>query len=230
MIDIHPPAHGAMTRRDFFVHLGIVVLGILIAIGLEQAVEAVHHAHQRSELRESLQADAAKTVHDTENADLFAAGTTQWLDGVIDQVNDALDNHRPMADSLPLHIHDFDSPDDPAWKAARSSGLLELLSQKEIKAYSEADSVIAITEALHVQMNAGTGPIRQFWREFTHHGSSHPDLSHATPENLRRYRNLLIDYHDSIDIYRGWCHATHGAELAILHGERNLDAIQKAER
>ena len=44
MIDIHPPQHAPMTRRDFFVHLFIVVLGILIAIGLEQTVE-IGRAH-----------------------------------------------------------------------------------------------------------------------------------------------------------------------------------------
>ena len=36
MIDIHPPQHAPMTRREFFTHLFIVILGILIAIGLEQ--------------------------------------------------------------------------------------------------------------------------------------------------------------------------------------------------
>jgi hypothetical protein len=31
MIDIHPTHHGTFTLRDFFIHLGIVVLGILCA-------------------------------------------------------------------------------------------------------------------------------------------------------------------------------------------------------
>jgi hypothetical protein len=54
MIDIHPPQHAPMTKRDFFVHLFIVVLGILIAIGLEQAVEYLHHRHQLQEARAAL--------------------------------------------------------------------------------------------------------------------------------------------------------------------------------
>jgi hypothetical protein len=54
VIDIHPPAHGGITRRDFFVHLFIVVLGILIAIGLEQAVEYIHHRHQLAEAHSEL--------------------------------------------------------------------------------------------------------------------------------------------------------------------------------
>jgi hypothetical protein len=54
MIDIHPPHHAAATRRDFLIHLSTVVLGILIAIGLEQAVEYFHHRHQVAETREAL--------------------------------------------------------------------------------------------------------------------------------------------------------------------------------
>ncbi|HEY5056129.1 MAG TPA: hypothetical protein VII58_08205 [Acidobacteriaceae bacterium] len=49
MIDIHPPHHGSITRRDFFVHLFTVVLGILIAIGLEQSVEYIHHRQLATE-------------------------------------------------------------------------------------------------------------------------------------------------------------------------------------
>jgi hypothetical protein len=54
MIDIHPPHHAPMTKREFFVHLFIVVLGILIAIGLEQGVE---YRHQRHQLEEDLHAE-----------------------------------------------------------------------------------------------------------------------------------------------------------------------------
>src|SRR6185437_8605625 len=54
VIDIHPPAHGGITRRDFFVHLFIVVLGILIAIGMEQGVEYIHHRQELAEARREL--------------------------------------------------------------------------------------------------------------------------------------------------------------------------------
>jgi hypothetical protein len=54
VIDIHPPHHGGITRRDFFVHLFTVVLGILIAIGLEQGVEYIHHRRELAEARKEL--------------------------------------------------------------------------------------------------------------------------------------------------------------------------------
>ncbi len=36
MLDVHPPRHAANTWRDFFI--ATVVLGLCIAVGLEQTV------------------------------------------------------------------------------------------------------------------------------------------------------------------------------------------------
>jgi hypothetical protein len=57
MIDIHPPGHAPMTLREFFTHLFIIILGILIAIGLEQSVEYLHHRHLAAEARRALLAE-----------------------------------------------------------------------------------------------------------------------------------------------------------------------------
>lgn len=42
-MEIHPPQHGIQSWREFLLHMTTIVLGILIAIGLEQTVEWVHH-------------------------------------------------------------------------------------------------------------------------------------------------------------------------------------------
>ena len=43
-MDLHPPGGPVRSVKDFFVHIGVVTLGILIALGLEQLVEAHHRA------------------------------------------------------------------------------------------------------------------------------------------------------------------------------------------
>src|SRR6185437_9145012 len=50
VIDVHAPHGGIHTWRDFWIHLGTIALGLLIAIGLEQSVEWVHRIHERHEL------------------------------------------------------------------------------------------------------------------------------------------------------------------------------------
>jgi hypothetical protein len=44
-MELHPPGGPVRSVKDFFVHIGVVTLGILIALGLEQLVEARHRAH-----------------------------------------------------------------------------------------------------------------------------------------------------------------------------------------
>jgi hypothetical protein len=44
-MDLHPPGGPVRSVKDFFVHIGVVTLGILIALGLEQIVEAHHRAN-----------------------------------------------------------------------------------------------------------------------------------------------------------------------------------------
>ncbi len=52
MLDVHPARHAATTWREFFIHIATIVIGLLIAISLEQTLEFVHHRHQRDQLQE----------------------------------------------------------------------------------------------------------------------------------------------------------------------------------
>ena len=230
MLDVHPPHESAHTWRDFFIHIATIVVGLLIAVGLEQTVEAIRHAHERTELHEALRDDTAKAVEDTERVERFRLATDEWLIARIDQADDALDNHRPIADPPRPPQVDFDVPDDPAWKAARSSGLLELLSQQDIKAYTEVEGILYYAESKHVEMNNKAVPVREFTDRFTRRNNPSPDLSRATPEDLQQYRALLVSYREGVRVYGRWCRSIHGGEVAILHGERDLNRIQKAER
>jgi hypothetical protein len=60
MLDVHPPHEAAHTWRDFLIHIATIVVGLLIAIGLEQTVEFFHHRHQLEkacgELRDDIHA------------------------------------------------------------------------------------------------------------------------------------------------------------------------------
>ena len=62
MLDVHPPHHSPNTLRDFFLHIATICVGLLIAIGLEQSVEAIHHRHQRHQLQEDLHNEAGQNL------------------------------------------------------------------------------------------------------------------------------------------------------------------------
>jgi hypothetical protein len=58
MLDVHAPHESIHTWKSFFIHIATIVIGLFIAVGLEQTVEFFHHRHQLHKLREDLQTEA----------------------------------------------------------------------------------------------------------------------------------------------------------------------------
>lgn len=82
VIDVHAPHGGISTWKEFWIHLGTITLGLLIAISLEQSVEWMHHLHQRHELEASLLAEC-KTNKDRAEADFSGFDDEmKWLLGL----------------------------------------------------------------------------------------------------------------------------------------------------
>jgi hypothetical protein len=44
-VEIHPPSGSIHSFKEFLIHLSMVVLGILIALGIEQVREHFHEKH-----------------------------------------------------------------------------------------------------------------------------------------------------------------------------------------
>jgi hypothetical protein len=49
------------TWKDFLIHIATIVVGLLIAVGLEQSVVYLHKRHQLAEAREGLRAELLDT-------------------------------------------------------------------------------------------------------------------------------------------------------------------------
>lgn len=53
-MEVHPPHSPIHTFKDFLIHLLTITIGLLIALGLEATVEAIHHHYQVVEARGSI--------------------------------------------------------------------------------------------------------------------------------------------------------------------------------
>jgi hypothetical protein len=71
VIDVHDAHHAASSWKEFFVHIATIVLGLLIAVGLEQGVE---HFHNRSLLADTREALRREREH---NIKQLAVSTTE---------------------------------------------------------------------------------------------------------------------------------------------------------
>jgi hypothetical protein len=132
MIDIHPPHHAASTWRDFFIHIATIVLGLCIAIGLEQTVEYFHHRHQLIEARKELSAEFDENRRIL-GQNLEAVKTIQsQLDHNMALLREHQTSNTPLAGKLDYSYNLYRTP-DAVWQSIQQSGALSLMPHDELR-------------------------------------------------------------------------------------------------
>jgi hypothetical protein len=135
MLDVHPPHHAANSWRDFFIHIVTIVVGLLIAIGLEQTVEYFHHRHQVAETRAALREEKEENIrlyHQNVEKHIM---TMAYLHNNLRIFEYVRDHPGTPQDKLPgiLYWPIFTArPQETAWSTARQTGALELMPRAEV--------------------------------------------------------------------------------------------------
>ena len=141
MLDVHPPHQAAHTWKDFFIHIATIVIGLLIAIGLEQTVEMIHHANERrdviSEVREEAEVNVL-TLHKDINILLSEA---EWDATAIAVIEHAAARDGMVRVVLPAHkgFGHNTQPNRSAWTLATNNGKAALLPRESAHAYELMD-------------------------------------------------------------------------------------------
>jgi hypothetical protein len=136
MLDVHPPHHPTHTWKDFFIHVGTICVGLLIAIALEQTVEYFHHRHQLKEVRAQLAEEREL------DARILAYDKAMFEQMDAELANDAaLLHHRAAGDKTPLagklHYAWFGvALQDGGWQSAKQSSAIALMSESDLLVYS----------------------------------------------------------------------------------------------
>jgi hypothetical protein len=136
MLDVHPPHEAAHTWKDFFIHVGTICVGLLIAIGLEQTVEYFHHRHQLKEVRAQL---AEERELDARILD-YDKAMYQQMDAEL-ATDAALLQSRAAGDKTPLagklHYKWFGlALQDGGWQSAKQSSAIALMPENDLLVYS----------------------------------------------------------------------------------------------
>jgi hypothetical protein len=132
MLDVHPAPHAANSWKEFFVHIATIVLGLLIAVGLEQTVEYIHHRHLASKARESIQRELVQNVSILQYNEDSLCADQQTLEKDLK----LLDSSTPDAQTFQTLQYSWNEKRivDAAWNAARTDGSLALIPSKDIAA------------------------------------------------------------------------------------------------
>jgi hypothetical protein len=120
-VHLPKPLHG---WREFLGEVGIIVLGVLIALGAEQAIEHLNWLHKRSQVEQSMREELGN------DDGVVAAGLidlSRCSNSVLDRTQQAIDSDADrhavatLARSYPV-LHVF--YDQDAWNAAKASEAL----------------------------------------------------------------------------------------------------------
>ena len=230
MLEVHAPHQAMHTWKDFFIHIATIVVGLIIAVGLEQAIEAIHHRHERSELRQTLRRESEQILRDSRSTDAALAYHRNWLARRVDQVKAAVWQQQPLAEPTVYALPIFDYPDSPLWRSAKLSGLVERLGTDELNAYSEVELLISKIDVFYDAWRRAQSKRLQFERQYPHRPGGEMDFSKASAADLRIYLGLLTDEDEATSVFREWVQNVEGAEQTIFGGDLRLEAIFAAER
>jgi hypothetical protein len=178
LLDVHPIHAPVRAWRDFFIQIATIVVGLCIAVGIQQTVEFIRNHSQRAELRRTLRLERE------DNYKTFASNAAAWRWGIAELENNLLvfqyirQHPGTPQEKLPGVLlwatsnYDFGSA---AWDAAHQSGRVTLLPSEEIESNS---SLYYILKRFNdVQFEAARAI-----EEAERYNLSDADPSHLSPE------------------------------------------------
>jgi hypothetical protein len=130
MLDVHPPEHTPHSWRDFLIHIATIVVGLVIAVGIEQTVEWIHHRVEVAAARRELALEEKKNVKIFHEDAGYLDSTQQQVRAYIVVLQHSLATKTPPTRGLNIdpQLEDFV---DTAFKAADRTGTLALMPQDE---------------------------------------------------------------------------------------------------
>jgi hypothetical protein len=186
-MEVHHPKGPVHGLRDLAKEVGIIVIGVLIALGAEQAVEAIHSAHQLDVERHALKIELTSNAlffaerlatEDCEKARLkaidaaLAAPGDQWKAAPITST-------WPVAVIYSTPWREF--PSD-AWRNGMASGALSHMPPEEMQAFSNIYSNVADMHQLNLDERRAIFQILDLNQDLT-----------LTPMSRDRYRKAVDD-------------------------------------
>ena len=239
MIDIHPTHHGTFTLRDFFIHLFIIILGIFIAIGLEQTVEHFHHLHQRDQLeehlREELRTNLRRDAMDFRRFADIRAYTVELKSAVTARRTGHPSPPAPPSANDPRRHELPSAPSIAIWDAAKLDATITLLPTKEIQLYHSMVLQHDLTFVALDDFQHAAFALESFEERFVDtpgafdmgYPAAPPNLDTMTPADLTQYETLLAAYIKAIDRVVVRIHFFDVTARGILDGATDHDDLTR---
>ena len=141
MLDVHPPHAPTHTWRDFLIHIATICVGLLIAIALEQSIEALHHHHQREELIADFRGECQRNIDITNRNIAILHRDRAWQQSWIAALRKSSQNPDPVSVTLPARSASMQlqGSSGAVWTIATSNSKAALLPENLAEIYDRVE-------------------------------------------------------------------------------------------
>ena len=209
VLEAHAPHEPIHSWKGFLIHIAAIAIGLLLALGLEQTVEALHHAHQRADLEQQMRAVLLNDLQSDKRLLQDLQLRRGYFSDLLNAINARLQN-RPQRPSTPdakqmgsLLIFPSLAPLD----VAKLNGTAALLPADRIQLFNRIDTLLGILSATFRQTYSEFDVVSSFHERYldsrqtleSGEGVKGPSLDVLSVPELLEYRALVATAAKTLD-------------------------------
>jgi hypothetical protein len=242
MLDVHIP-HATHTWKDFWIHLGTITAGLLIAISLEQSVEKLHNLYQRHELQAALRAEGEGNKNRAEADLALYDAQMAWLLGLHKDIGRMMATggkanlpYRTRQDRLDQEGRPISSDlafiDTVVWDTASADSRLALLPDEEAQGYSRLYHIVGERFREYQRLDVQAGERRRaFEAQFADISDPKtPVMATMSAADLMQYDALVMQNFESSLLAKSQLRDFYGVNEAHRQGLWDDTLVYRALR
>ena len=186
-MELHVPHGSIRSIKDFLVHIGIVTVGVIIALGLGQLVEAYHRSRMAAETMEGFRREIIFAETQVKGVvDAIPAWRTQ-IEAEIAKLSETPTQSEGQ---VPIQYPEtaYQIIRKASWDTAIATQVLEALPPDKVRGYELAYEELS---TFVDEERTGVG----YWNDLHSYGENAATLSaedrHALIKELRRYEAFM---------------------------------------
>jgi len=233
---VHAPHDENFSWRGFLTHIAVVVIGLLLALGLEQGVEFVHHEFQRArlegEMRATFQSNLARADRNIQVLNGFRAYLIELRSAVNSRIAGGSD--QPPAVSDPRNYAYAPPLNLGSYEASKINGSLGLLGLNRVRLYGRIEFQQNLMLASFQHFYDSLADLRAFSDRFnrkdepTQSKVYQPNIAELSPSQLLEYQVILAKLIQYDRQYATQIARLKASHQLMLKGVDDLDTLVDA--
>ena len=230
-MEVHTPKQTPRSWREFLKDVGIIVLGVLIALTAEQSVQWLQHYRNRRQLEEDLRAEMRMNdITLREDLQVLSARKNwtfqeaHFIQAAVKANNIASLSQHEL--KMPTGV--FSLPNDSVWQHARESGTIALLPRDEAEAYTTLFRFRDRLAECANQARETSYELAIVRRKLAGSLSDSPELSQLSPAELDELVTALVRRGTADDYAERYVNLMLAAQKVLESGSTSQEEITKA--